>query len=343
MIKKNIQNLKPYTCARDLYKKGIFLDANENSFGSVISDISKLKFNRYPDPYATEFKAELTKYLKIPQKYIFCGVGSDEVIDLLFRIFVNPKENILINQPTYGLYQVAADINNIKTKTVLLDDNFDLDLAAIDKKITKQTKIIITCSPNNPTSNLLSKQKIFKLCRKYKNKIIIVDEAYIEFSNQPSLATQVKKYKNLIVTRTLSKAWGLAGIRLGYAMADPKIITALNKTKAPYNINSITQAIGVAALKNKSRLLKFRQQILKQRKKLEQELKKIDLEVLPSDSNFLIFKIKNATKIYKTLANKYGIVVRDRSNEPKMKNCLRITVGTPEQNQKFLKALRKIV
>ncbi|MFH1536765.1 MAG: histidinol-phosphate transaminase [Patescibacteria group bacterium] len=343
MIRKNIQNLKPYVCARDLYQSGIFLDANENSFGSVLNDYKSLKINRYPDPYATDFKKALSKYLKISSKYIFCGVGSDELIDLIFKIYLDLNNNIIINKPTYGMYQVVADINNINTKNVLLDDNFDIDLQAINNQVDKKTKIIIACSPNNPTGNLLSKKKILKLCQKYTKKIVLLDEAYIEFSSQASLIQMVKKYPNLIIIRTLSKAWGLAGLRLGYAVANPGVILALNKVKAPYNINSISQYLGTKALKNKKQMSSFKKVIIKERNKLINELKKINIPVFKSETNFLLIQVKCATEIYNKLAKKYGIIIRNRTDEPKLNNCLRITIGTPEQNKKLIKALTNIL
>jgi histidinol-phosphate aminotransferase len=344
LIRKNIKDLKPYTSARDMYSRGILLDANENSFGSVV-ELKGETLNRYPDPHQMSMREWLGAYLGTPYQKLFFGVGSDEIIDLLIRIFCEPgKDSIMILEPTYGMYKVAADINDVKSKTVLLNDNFDIDPDAVLSSWDKNIKLIFLCSPNNPTANLLNKNSIEQLLQKTRS-IIIVDEAYIDFvGDDNSCLNLINKYPNLVILRTFSKAWGLAGIRLGYCIADEEIINYLFKIKAPYNISSLTRKAFHDAFSNIGKKDEFVSSILKEKQFIIGKLNKlVNVEkVFPSDTNYILIKIKDAQSIQKHLAGE-GVIIRDRSNQPKLQNCLRITVGTHEENILLLKLLHKIL
>jgi len=344
LVRNNIRNLKPYTSARDMYTQGILLDANENSFGSVI-ELTGETLNRYPDPHQQSMRKNLAAYLDVPYQKLFFGVGSDEIIDLLIRIFCEPgKDSIMILEPTYGMYKVAADINDVSSETILLDDNFDIDADAVINKWNKSIKIIFLCSPNNPTGNLLNKKSIKKLLQETES-IIVVDEAYIDFAGDGSSCIDlINEYPNLVLLRTFSKAWGLAGIRLGFCIADEEIINYLFKIKAPYNINSLSRKAFHDAFSNISQKNEFITSILEEKQYLINELKKItDIEkIFPSDANYILIRIKNASSNQKLLA-KEGIIIRDRSTQPKLENCLRITVGTHAENMKLVELLNKVL
>jgi len=340
LVRKNIRGLKPYTSARDMYNEGILLDANENSFGSVVES-EEQNLNRYPDPMQISMRKTLADYLGISYLKLFFGVGSDEIIDLLIRIFCSPgKDSVLIPEPTYGMYKVAADINDVKTETVFLNDKFDLDPDAVLNKLNSDTKIIFLCSPNNPTANLLTKESVKTLLQK-TGAIIVVDEAYIDFAEMAdSCIGLINDFPRLVILRTFSKAWGLAGIRLGYCIADEVLVNYLFKVKAPYNINSLTRSAFHKAMLNIELKDKFISSVLSEKQFLITELKKlkgIDT-IYPSDTNYILIKIKNASFVQKQLAEK-GVVIRDRSTQPKLENCLRITVGTRPQNKELLKLL----
>jgi histidinol-phosphate aminotransferase len=344
LVRKNIRNLKPYTSARDMYSSGILLDANENSFGSVVESEGE-NLNRYPDPHQMSMREWLGAYLGIPYQKLFFGVGSDEIIDLLIRIFCEPgKDSIMILEPTYGMYKVAADINDVRTETVLLNDNFDIDTEAVINNWNNKIKLIFLCSPNNPTANLLNKNSIKDLLQKTKS-IIVVDEAYIDFAgDESSCLDLINEFPNLVILRTFSKAWGLAGIRLGYCICDEEIINYLFKIKAPYNINSLTRKAFHEAFSNSSKKDEFISSILKEKQYIIEELNKItNIEKLfPSDTNYILIKIQDAVSVQKLLANE-GVIIRDRSNQPGLENCLRITVGTHEQNEQLLRSLHKVL
>jgi len=349
LIRPNILNLKPYTSARDIYGgEGILLDANENSFGSTVNGLEirlgQLELNRYPDPNQNDLREVVGKYYSIRRENLFFGVGSDEIIDLLIRIFCEPgKDSVLIPEPTYGMYKVACDINNINVKEILLNNDFQVDLNEVQKYFTAATKIIFLCSPNNPTGNLLNKNDILHLCENY-NSIIIVDEAYIDFAEDGSLINEITDHPNLVVLRTFSKAWGLAGIRLGFCAANSEIIKILFKVKAPYNINALTRYAVGSAIKNSYKKDEFVKLIVYEKQRLKQELESLGsvIKVYESDGNFLLFKCSNAKEIQKKLAEQ-GIIVRDRSTQPKLENCLRVSVGTEEQNNIFINTLKEIL
>ncbi|HVO73941.1 MAG TPA: histidinol-phosphate transaminase [Ignavibacteriaceae bacterium] len=344
LVRENILNLKPYTSARDMYESGILLDANENSFGSTFTGINGLHLNRYPDPRQKDLKKITGKFFSIPEENLFFGVGSDEIIDLLIRIFCEPeKDRVIISEPTYGMYKVACDINNVETIEVLLNDDFQIDFRAIQDKYSEKVKLIFLCSPNNPTGNLLKKNEILNLSEKF-NSIIIVDEAYIDFALEGSVIDEIKNYPNLVVLRTFSKAWGLAAIRLGFCCADREIINILLKVKAPYNINSLTRYVLEKAVENCTRRDQYIKSILKERDRLKNLLDSLKgvIKVFESNANFLLLKCESPKKVQKKLAEK-GIIIRDRSSQPKLEGCLRVSVGTEEENDLFWNEIKKIL
>ena len=346
LIRKNIQSLKPYTSARDLYNNPDFvlLDANENNFGSTFNEICELKLNRYPDPRQNEMRELVGNAFGLEKEQLFFGVGSDEIIDLLIRISCEPgRDNVIIPEPTFGMYKVFCDINNVETKNVFLNDEFQLDINAIEKVLNKNTKLIFLCSPNNPTGNLLKKEDILCLCES-TNSLIIVDEAYMDFAGNVSLAKEVRNYPNLVILRTFSKAWGLAGIRLGYSICDLVITDYLFKVKSPCNINTLTRYAVSKALQNPETMNEFVTITIKERERMKIRLENTPgtLKVYPSDANFLLVKVENAKGFQQSLAEK-GIIVRDRSSQQKLANCIRISVGTKEENDQLLKAIKDIL
>ncbi|AFH48163.1 Histidinol-phosphate aminotransferase [Ignavibacterium album JCM 16511] len=342
LVRKNILNLKPYTSARDIYQDGIFLDANENSFGSFIeSDIVDL--NRYPDPHQKELRKALSELINISSDKFFFGVGSDEIIDLSIRIFCEPgKSNVIIPTPTYGMYQVACAINDVEVKSVKLDDSFDLDLEKTLNAIDSNTKMIFLCSPNNPTGNLLSIERIKSLAKSFEG-IIFLDEAYIDFAEEYSFINQISDFNNVIISRTFSKAWGLAGVRCGYCIADEVIVNLLFKVKAPYTINKLTSNAIRKAIQISERKNLFVKNIIEERKKLIIELSKLNFvkKIFPSAANFLLVEMSNAKFVFDYLNDK-KIRVRLRSDDERLKDCLRITIGTPEENDLLIKALMEL-
>jgi len=343
LIRPNIRKLKPYRSARQDYLTGILLDANENAFGSAVT-LDGVQLNRYPDPFQHALRSKLVLLHGVQTENLFAGVGSDEVIDLLIRIFCEPQQDsVLILEPTYGMYRVAADVNNVTVNSCLLTDDFQIDLDAVKRRTDKSTKIVFCCSPNNPTGNLLRREDILELCAA-TSSIVIVDEAYIDFAQSDSLIADIGRYPNLVVLRTLSKAWGLAAIRLGYAIADPKIVAYLMKVKAPYNINILTSTEAMKALDRPDHVRKSVTSTIAERARLVKELTRFSVvkKIFPSDANFLTVRCTEARRIYQQLAQR-GVIVRDRSSEPKLDNCLRISVGTPEQNNLLLTALKELV
>lgn len=337
LLRENIKALTPYSTARDDYEgtAEVYLDANENPFSS--------EYNRYPDPHQRKVKEKISALKNIPVENIFLGNGSDEAIDLIIRAFCEPAaDSILIPEPTYGMYAVCAGINNVPVKRVLLNSWFDLDVDAINKTLDASVKIIFLCSPNNPSGNLLNKEKINSLINTF-NGIVVIDEAYIDFAADEGFLPVLSNYPNLIVLQTFSKAWGLAGLRLGLAYASNVIIATLNKLKYPYNINSLTQntvleKLSSAGVKNSQVNL-----IIRERKKLIERLATVSevIRTYPSDANFVLVKFKDAGYVYNNLL-KRSIIVRDRSAVALCEGCLRITVGTPEENTKLIETLRML-
>lgn len=338
LLRENIKNLTPYSSARDEFKgeANIFLDANENSLGSPLAKW----YNRYPDPLQLQVKQKLREIKGTPVENIFLGNGSDECIDILLRAFCEPKEdNIIICPPTYGMYEVSANINNVAIKKVPLTPAFQLDLPAIEQAIDDNTKLIFLCSPNNPTGNSLNREDIELLLNNYFG-IVVIDEAYINFSRYKSFTQELAEYPNLVVMQTLSKAWGLAALRIGMAFASEEIINIMNRIKPPYNINQASQELALKALENVGEVNDMTREIVKGRQLLEESLPALQVvqKVYPSDANFLLVKVAEPVKIYKYLLGK-GIVVRDRSRVELCEGCLRITVGTPSENDKLINAL----
>lgn len=337
LIRPNIKAVKPYSSARDEFEgeASVFLDANENPYPTY--------YNRYPDPHQKELKKKIGALKKVSVQQIFLGNGSDEAIDLLIRAFCEPGiDEVLIPQPTYGMYSVCAAINNVKVNQVQLTSSFDIDVDLTTKAITAKTKLIFLCSPNNPSGNLLSQEKIIKLLTSFKG-IVVVDEAYIDFTNTESFASRLKDHPNLIVLQTLSKAWGLAGIRLGMCFASQEIIAILNKIKPPYNVSGPTQSVALEHLGKVELKNSQVKEILQQRSILTKELLKLKVieRVYPSEANFVLAKVYNAKQAYQQLLAA-GIVVRDRSNVLLCDDCLRITVGTPVENKTLLDELRSL-
>jgi histidinol-phosphate aminotransferase len=341
LLRKNIRDLKPYHSARIEYsgKNATFLDANENSIGSVLAE----GYNRYPDPLQTELRLEISKLKNINANSLFLGNGSDEAIDLLIRAFCEPaKDEIIICPPTYGVYSVFAKINDIITVDVPLTFQFNLDVDKIFDRINSRTKLIFLCSPNNPTANILDPEDIRKILKRFPG-LVIIDEAYIDFSSTNTWLGSLKKYENLVILQTFSKAWGLANLRLGMAFADPEIIAVLDKIKYPYNLSGVAQELVLEALKNKDTKEKMISEIIQQRKILQNELEKLSMvkEVYPSETNFLLVKTDDANFIYNKLMTK-KIIVRNRSNQIHCDNCLRITIGNAEENKNLINALKTL-
>jgi histidinol-phosphate aminotransferase len=340
LVRENIKRLVPYSSARKEFTGAaqIFLDANENSFGSPLPE----NYNRYPDPLQTEIKTILGRENAIEIDEIFVGNGSDEAIDLLFRIFCEPRrDNILICPPTYGMYEVSAAINDVKIKKANLTEDFHLDLEAIQTTIDDNTKLLFVCSPNNPTGNGFPPVEILSLAEEFSG-IVVVDEAYAHFSKERSLIGEIRNFPNLVVLQTFSKAWGLAGLRVGLAFANAQIITLFNRVKPPYNVSQIAQKAIIEALENKNEVEKTIAEIISERDKLIEKLSEFSFvrKIYPTDANFVLARTNDANRIYQFLLNE-KIVVRNRNNVELCEGCLRITVGTPDENAELLKALKK--
>ena len=339
LVRSNVAGLKPYSSARDEYQSTgsemVFLDANENPFQTDV--------NRYPDPQQRSLKAELAKIKNVSTEHILLGNGSDEVLDLLFRAFCEPgKDNVITLPPTYGMYKVLANINNIENREVLLNSDFELNVEEILDSVDQNTKLIFLCSPNNPTGNSFLEKKIIHILENF-NGLVVIDEAYIDFSNKESWLNKLKEYPNLVITQTLSKAFGMAGIRLGICYASVEIIQILNKIKPPYNVNELTQLRALARVHNKDVVDSEIADLLKQRAILSEALVEVNFieNIYPSDANFILVKVDDANKRYGQLLEK-GIVIRNRTTQPLCENTLRFSVGTGEENNKLIEALKNI-
>ena len=335
LVRPNIRELKPYASARSEFsgQAEIFLDANENPFETGL--------NRYPDPLQKELKARISQLKGVPGDQIFLGNGSDEVIDLLIRIFCEPKEDhILILPPTYGMYKVSADIANVGIREVPLTQSYQLQVDKIVEKGGPHSKLLFICHPNNPTGNNMRMEDIEAILKTFPG-IVVVDEAYIDFSSLVSCTQYLSQYPNLVVMQTFSKAWGLAGIRLGMAFASPEIIAYFNKVKPPYNINILTQETALKALENEGQKSNWVKDLLDQRAYLNQELSQLKLikTVKPTDTNFILVEVDDPKAIYTYLINQ-KVIVRDRSKVLNCEGCLRITVGAPEENKRLIEALK---
>lgn len=338
LVRDNVRRLKPYSSARSEFAgvADIFLDANENSFGSPAGN----GFNRYPDPLQSDLKRLLAAMHEIGPEQIFIGNGSDEAIDLLMRIFCVPgRDEILICPPTYGMYSVTAGINDVRVREVSLTETFQLDVPAIQSAVSGRTKLIFICSPNNPTGNVMSRRSVINLIENFDG-IVVVDEAYIDFTNEPSMIGEITVHPNLVVLQTFSKAWGMAGLRVGMAFANAPIVELMTKIKPPYNVSSIAQAAVAAAMQEESKIGEWINEIKKQRSSLAQALEAYSFVEMayPSDANFLLVKFADADAVYRHLLAS-EIVVRDRSNVALCGSCLRITIGTPDENEKLVISL----
>ncbi len=338
LVRENIKNLTPYSSARDEFtgEAKVFLDANENSLGSPLIKW----YNRYPDPHQHQLKEALSTVKAVAAERIFLGNGSDECIDLLYRCFCQPgKDNVIICPPTYGMYEVSANINDIEIRKAPLLDNFQLDLVHLENLADENTKLIWICSPNNPTGNAMDRADIEAILNNF-NGIVVIDEAYVNFSRHKSFVGDLEDYPNLVVLQTFSKAWGMAGLRLGMAFANADIIEILNRVKPPYNINQVTQDLALKALEEVGQVNDMIKELVQMRVALKSVFEKIPFieKVYPSDSNFLLVKMKDARMVYSFLLEK-GIVVRDRSNVQLCSNCLRITIGTESENTDLVDAL----
>lgn len=336
LVRKNVLKLKPYSSARDDFKgnASVYLDANENPYPSP--------YNRYPDPHQIKLKEKIAEIKGVATEQIFLGNGSDEPIDLLIRAFCEPGiDNILIPQPTYGMYTVSAEINAVEIKTVNLTSDFDIDLVQTQTAWNEKTKLLFLCSPNNPSGNLLDKTKIESLLQSFPG-LVVVDEAYIDFTDYAGFVPLLNQYNNLVILQTLSKAWGLAAIRLGMCFSNKDVVSLLNKIKPPYNISILTQNVALESLREIERKDNWVKMIKTEREILRGELSKLKIveKVYPSDANFLLTKVKDAKATYNRLVAK-GIITRDRSNIVLCDNCLRITVGTPAENKSLLNELQK--
>jgi len=336
LLRNNIRSLQPYSCARDEFKgeASVYLDANENPYNAP--------FNRYPDPLQWEVKEQITRVKGVPAENIFLGNGSDEPIDLLFRAFCEPRiDNVVAIEPTYGMYKVSANINDVEYRKVLLDENFQFSADKLLDATNLYTKIIWLCSPNNPTGNSLDRAEIIKLLTSFEG-IVVLDEAYIDFASEGSFSEMLSHYPNLVILQTFSKAWGSAAIRLGMAFASTEIIAVLNKIKYPYNINILTQKQALLALKNDAQVKQWVKTLLAERAVLVEALQKLPIvqHIYPTDANFVLVRVDDANALYHYLVDK-SIIVRNRNTVSLCLGCVRITVGTPEENQILLEELKK--
>ncbi|WP_349351181.1 MULTISPECIES: histidinol-phosphate transaminase [unclassified Flagellimonas] len=339
LVRESVRKLQPYSSARDEYvsdgSEMIFLDANENPFDNGV--------NRYPDPYQRSLKSVLSEQKGLTEQQILLGNGSDEVLDLIYRAFCEPnQDNIITLPPTYGMYKVLAGINAVENREVLLTRDFEPNVTEILKVADSNSKLLFICSPNNPTGNAFQKKGIKELLESF-NGLVVVDEAYIDFSNDESWVSELKQYPNLIVTQTLSKAYGLAGIRLGICYASEEIIGILNKIKPPYNVNQLTQQRALQRVLHQDLVKQEVKQILDEREELIKALKNLEFvtALYPTDANFVLAKVDDANKRYQQLLEKQ-VVVRNRSTQPLCENTLRFTVGTPEENKKLIAILKEL-
>ncbi|HJS01350.1 MAG TPA: histidinol-phosphate transaminase [Flavobacterium sp.] len=339
LVRKNVKTMRPYSSARDEFSElntdnMVFLDANENPFENGI--------NRYPDPHQRALKEVLAEIKNVSPQNILVGNGSDEVLDLLFRAFCEPNvDNIITLPPTYGMYGVLANLNAIKNKKIILKDEFQPNVNSILNRVNENTKIIFLCSPNNPTGNTFSEESILRILNEF-NGLVVIDEAYIEFSDKPTWLKRISEFENLVIVQTLSKAYGMAGLRLGLLFASTDIITVLEKIKPPYNVNSVSQNLAIEKLASLKYIYEI-EEIKEEREKVMKALVccKVVTEIFPSETNFILFKVDNATFQYNQFLEN-GIVVRNRSNDSLCRSCLRITIGTPKENEKVIELLKNL-
>lgn len=340
LIRPHLMDMKPYASARDEFtgKSEVYLDANENSLGSV----GQRDLSRYPDPHQQEIKRKLAGIKQVSADQIFIGNGSDEPIDLLIRAFCEPNQDeIIILPPTYGMYEVSANINNVPVKKIPLKPDFQLDVSAIQKGISSNTKLLFICNPNNPTATRIADGDVISMIEKFDG-LVVVDEAYIDFSDKQSFVQLIEQYNNVVVLQTFSKAWGLAAARVGMLFGSKEVVAVLNKIKPPYNVNEMSQEAVIYALDNEKQKNEFVEEIVKERVFLQSELTQIDNvhSIYPSDTNFLLTRVSEPDKLYHYLIDR-GIIVRNRSKVLLCEGCLRITVGTREENERLVKAIKE--
>ncbi|MEO5857844.1 MAG: histidinol-phosphate transaminase [Pyrinomonadaceae bacterium] len=341
LVRENIRRLKPYSSARSEFAGSaeVFLDANENAFGSPAGDA----YNRYPDPLQKELKQRLAEFNEVDASQIFVGNGSDEAIDLLFRIFCEPgRDECIVCPPTYGMYQVSADINNVGVKEIPLTSDFQLDVDGVLTAVSADTKLIFICSPNNPTGNLMRRQDVMRIAEEFKG-IVVVDEAYIHFAETGSLVSELPRLPNLVVLQTFSKAWAMAGLRVGLAFASTEMISLMNRVKPPYNVSGIAQRAVLDALEKRDDVEGWVRTTIDERIRLADALAGFEFvqQVYPSDANFILARTSDAKGIYEFLIRE-KIVVRDRSSVELCEECLRITVGTADENDRLISALERV-
>lgn len=338
LLRSNIKSLKPYSSARSEFSgaAAVFLDANENPFNEP--------YNRYPDPLQIKLKEKISLLKNVPSNRIFLGNGSDEPIDLLFRAFCEPgTDNVISIDPTYGMYQVAADINHVKVKKVSLSEDYQLDAQKLLSSVDENTKLIFLCSPNNPTGNSFEQEDMLEIFQNFEG-IVVLDEAYIDFAPGKSLLPRINEFPNLVILQTFSKAWGMAGIRLGMAFAAPEIVAVLNKIKYPYNLNILTQQKAIELMENHNRVEEWVKLLCDEREKMIEKLSGFPFvqKIFPTDANFVLVKMHDAHGIYKYLKER-GIIVRDRSKIHLCEESLRITIGSPAENKQLIIALKELL
>ncbi|MCZ2394338.1 MAG: histidinol-phosphate transaminase [Chitinophagales bacterium] len=336
ILRPHLRNFKAYSSARTEYtgKDAIFLDANENPFGSASGEL----LNRYPDPLQSQLKVKIAQLKGIASEQVFIGNGSDEVIDLLFRAFCNPEiDNVIICPPTYGMYETSAHLNNVHIKEVLLTRDFQLQTEQVIAAIDDHTKMIFICNPNNPTGNLFHDEDIRSIVSSF-NGIVVIDEAYIDFSNVSSWISQLKKYPNIVVMQTLSKAWGMAGIRVGMAFSSQEITKILTSIKPPYNVSALAQQAALKALENEAVKLEMAEVIMKENSRLISVFEKLNYvqKIYPTHANFILLKVDDPNRLYQYLTS-HQVVVRNRNTTALCEGCVRISVGTPDENEELLK------
>lgn len=341
LLRSNIRAMKPYSSARDEYsgEAKIFIDANENPYGSEYNN----PYNRYPDPYQLQLKEKISSIKGVPVENIFLGNGSDEAIDLLFKAFCYPyKDKVTLTPPTYGMYEVSAETNGTETIKILQTADFQPDVAKIKASISPENKILFLCSPNNPTGNCIEESIIVDMLESFPG-IVVVDEAYVDFTSAASWTKKLDQYPNLVVLQTLSKAWGLANLRLGMMFASKEIISIINKIKLPYNLSGLTQEVVSKALDAEDKKNEYVQNILNERTRMVKELNELEIvqHIYPTDANFILAKFPNAREVYVHLL-KHNIVVRDRSSQPLCEGCLRITIGTKQENDALIEAVKEL-
>lgn len=341
LIRPNILSLKPYRCARDTVQEGILLDANENPFEFRYHGVLT---NRYPDPHQVSLRAELSRFLGLSPEQVLAGNGSDEVLDWILKVFCSPgRDRLAITPPTYGMYQVIADIQGVEVFHFPLEADFSFDAECFLDQVPEDVRLLVLCSPNNPTGNLLSRKSILKVLEQWRG-VVVVDEAYIEFAKTKSLAGRIAEFPNLIITRTFSKALGRAGLRLGYVLAAPGLIEYFRRVKMPYNLNALTLSEGIEALRNTELRDSQVSFITSERERVSCRLQEMNGigKVYPSEANFILFECQQASAVYQDLFSK-GIVIRDRSSVPGLESCLRVSIGTRDENQAFLGALEEFL